>query len=231
VAFAATRADAYTRTLPGDRRDAIRARALAEAPRWYNPWVHLAFPSLVGIGLIVASLATLRNPGWRELGFAVFMWLVSNATEWRIHKRILHHRSWPLEVLFDRHTPEHHQIYLRDDMEMRSRDEFRLVLIPSYGIIAIFLTTFPVPLALWFAGYPNLAAVYVATTMAYVVSYEWLHLAYHMPATSFVGRLRIIARLRRHHARHHTPELMQKWNFNVTVPLWDLVMGTVYPER
>jgi len=156
------------------------------------------------------------------------VWLASNATEWRIHKHVLHRRTWPLQVLFDRHTPEHHQIYLRDDMAMRSRQEFRLVLIPAYGIIAIFVTTFPIPLALWLAGLPNLAAIYVATSMAYVVSYEWLHLSYHLPADSMIGRRRIIGVLRRHHARHHTPELMQRWNFNVTIPLWDYVMGTVY---
>jgi sterol desaturase/sphingolipid hydroxylase (fatty acid hydroxylase superfamily) len=34
--------------------------------------------------------------------------------------------------------------------------------------------------------------------------------------------------LRRHHAVHHDPELMQRWNFNVTVPLWDLVRGTIH---
>ena len=26
---------------------------------------------------------------------------------------------------------------------------------------------------------------------------------------------------------HHDPKLMQRWNMNVTVPLWDWVRGTV----
>ena len=38
----------------------------------------------------------------------------------------------------------------------------------------------------------------------------------------------IIRRLRRHHAIHHAPFLMQRFNFNVTVPLWDVVRRTVY---
>ena len=25
----------------------------------------------------------------------------------------------------------------------------------------------------------------------------------------------------RHHALHHDPKLMQKWNFNVSLPLWE----------
>ncbi len=41
---------------------------------------------------------------------------------------------------------------------------------------------------------------------------------------------RIIRALRTHHARHHDPRLMQRWNFNVTVPLFDAVMGTIAPR-
>ena len=37
--------------------------------------------------------------------------------------------------------------------------------------------------------------------------------------------------LRRHHALHHDPKLMQKWNFNVSLPLWDLVRGTIAREQ
>ena len=223
-------AESYTRTLPPDRREALRARAVAKMPWWYNQWAHLAFPSVIGIALITASLLTLRAPGLPEALFALFLLVLSNATEWRIHKYVLHRPSWPLEVLFERHTPEHHAIYLREDMAMRSTQEFRLVLIPSYGIIAIFVTTLPAPLALWLFGFPNLAAVYVATTMAYVVSYEWLHLSYHLPADGFVGRRALVGVLRRHHACHHTPGLMQRWNLNVTVPFWDWVMGTIWRD-
>ena len=74
--------------------------------------------------------------------------------------------------------------FVYDDMAMRSRDEFRLVLIPFYGILAIFLTTSPVTVALWAWASPNVALLWVATTMGYVVAYEWLHLSYHVPADS-----------------------------------------------
>jgi len=113
-------------------------------------------------------------------------------------------------------------------MAMRSTKEFRLVLIPFYGILAIFVTTLPITAGLWYFLSPNVALLWVACSMGYTVLYEWLHLAYHLPADSRIGRSRIIAVLRRHHAMHHTPELMQRWNFNVTVPLADWVLGTIY---
>lgn len=216
-------------TQPLDRRDALRAKAVAEMPRWYNPWVHLAFPSAVGLGMIALSVSLLRDVRPVELLTVPIVLVLVNFNEWFVHRNILHRRQWPLEVLFWRHTPEHHVIYVCDDMAMRSTQEFRLVLIPSYGILAIFVTSLPVTIALGMLVSWNVAALWVATSMGYVVAYEWLHLSYHLPADSRIGRSRLIRVLRRHHAWHHTPELMQRWNFNVTVPLADWVLGTIHP--
>ena len=120
-------------------------------------------------------------------------------------------------------------IFVTDDMAIRSSREFYLVLIPAYGIIAAGVGALPIPATLWLAfGLRNAALLFMVVTMGYVVAYEWLHLSYHAPADSFVGRMRIIQRLRRHHAVHHAPELMQKWNFNVTIPLWDWMRRTIY---
>jgi len=43
------------------RRDELRARLVGEIPRWYNPWLHLAVPSLIGIGVIVACVSLLHG--------------------------------------------------------------------------------------------------------------------------------------------------------------------------
>ena len=215
-------------TQPLTKRDRVRGEVLERTPSWYNPWVHLAFPSLFGLSFIAVALGQLRDVAWYEWAFVPFVLALLNVNEWHIHRNILHRRTWPLEVLFWRHTPEHHLIFVRDDMAMRSSQEFRLVLIPAYGIVAIFVTTLPVTLALWTLVSHNLAALFVACSMGYVVSYEWLHLAYHLPATHPISRNRFITALRRQHAVHHTPELMQRWNFNVTVPFADWLLGTTY---
>src|SRR5579871_4551115 len=215
-----TAAEASVR-LGNEKREALRASLLAKIPRWYSPWVHLAFPSLVGIGLITAAILAIHDLQPWQLLLVPVVYLVSNATEWRAHRDLLHKRTWPLEALYARHTPEHHRVFVTEDMAIRSCREFRLVLIPFYGIVAIFAGTFPVTLGLFLGGQTNLAALFVATTMGYVVLYEWSHLSYHLPPESFVGRRWLVRVLRKHHATHHAPELMQKWNFNVTVPIWD----------
>jgi hypothetical protein len=220
----------YETTLPLSKRDRMRAAALAATPWWYNEWGHLAFPSVVGIGLIVASIVLLDRPTVRELLAVPVVLFLVNINEWHIHRNILHARTWPLEMLFWRHTPEHHVIFVRDDMAMRSTREFRLVLIPFYGILAIFVTSLPITAALWFLVSHNVALLWVACTMGYTVAYEWLHLSYHLPESNPIARSALIRVLRHHHAVHHTPELMQRWNFNVTVPLADWLLRTVYRE-
>jgi hypothetical protein len=216
-------------TQPLDRRNALRAEACAAMPWWYNPWAHLAFPSAVGLGMIALAIALLRDLRPVELLTVPIVFVLVNLNEWHVHRNILHRRFWPLEQLFWRHTPEHHVIYVCDDMAMRSTQEFRLVLIPSYGIVAIFVTALPITIALAMLVSRNVACLWVATTMGYVVAYEWLHLSYHLPADSRIGRSALIRVLRRHHAWHHTPELMQHWNFNVTVPLADWILRTIHP--
>src|SRR5439155_16097366 len=128
------------------------------------------------------------------------------------------------------HTPQHHRVYVTRDMAMRSRKEWRLVLIPPYGILLILLGVGPGIWAFHLGGHDNLAALFAITCMLYVMGYEWLHLSYHLGADTWIGRRTIIGLLRRHHATHHDPRLMQRWNFNVVVPFWDWVRGTIHRE-
>ena len=213
---------------PARRRRELRERLVEEIPRWYSPWLHLALPSVFGLSVMAICISALREVTWWQVVPTVTLtYLVANASEWRAHRDLLHHRNRFAPVLYDRHTPEHHQLYVYEDMAIRDPRELRLVLIPAYGILIIFVGVAIPAAGMWLAGWRNVALVFVATEMAYVLSYEWLHLAYHLPEDSLLGRSRLIRRLRRHHAIHHDPRLMQRCNFNVTVPLWDWVRGTL----
>jgi sterol desaturase/sphingolipid hydroxylase (fatty acid hydroxylase superfamily) len=210
------------------RRDALRAELVAHIPRWYSPLVHLAFPSLCGLLLVAGALWLLRDLAAWQLVALPISFVILNAGEWRVHRDLLHRRTPPLQILYDRHTPEHHMIFVTEDMSIRDRREFRLVLIPFYGILAAAAGALPIPVVLWLLGQRNLGLIYFATAVGYTVLYEWLHLIYHLPPSHPIGGLQLVARLRRHHAIHHDPQLMQKWNFNVTIPLWDWVRRTIY---
>jgi hypothetical protein len=212
------------------RRDALRAELVARIPRWYSPVMHLLFPSLCGVTIIAGALWLARDLHAWQLAVLPVAFLILNAGEWRVHRDLLHRRTPPLQVLYDRHTPEHHMVFVTEDMAIRNRREFRLVLIPFYGILAAALSALPIPAILWWLGQRNLGLLFFATAVGYTVLYEWLHLSYHLPEAHFIGGSRLIARLKRHHAVHHDPQLMQRWNFNVTIPLWDWVRRTTFRE-
>jgi hypothetical protein len=213
------------------RRDGVRQHALAEIPWWYHPYGHLAATTGIGLAVLVLSAAHISQVHATDLIVVPLVVLLANYYEWRVHRYVLHRRFWPFEVIYDRHTPMHHMVYVEDDMALRDKKEFRLILIPAAGVLGIVLAAAPVAFAiakLWSAG---AGWLFLLTASLFMVSYEVLHLCYHAPKNSFIGRRPLIAKLRSHHARHHDPRLMQRYNFNVTVPLFDWIMGTMAPPR
>jgi hypothetical protein len=182
----------------------------------------------VGLGVIVACAWFVRDLRPLELLTIPFTLVLSNAIEWHAHRDVLHKRSRLLPVLYERHTPVHHKLFATEDMAITDWRELRNVMLPAFGVLAILSLQLPLlGLALLF-GLRNVALLFMATSMAYTLLYEWLHLAYHLPPDSFIGKRALIRRLRQHHTLHHDPKLMQRWNMNVTLPLWDWLRGTVY---
>jgi sterol desaturase/sphingolipid hydroxylase (fatty acid hydroxylase superfamily) len=209
-------------------RDRLRARL--DAARFYSPWLHLGATLSIGVVVLAAAIPRIHSPAFWEWLAVPAMFLVANAGEWRAHRSLLHRRVKPLQALYDRHTPEHHMVFGYDDMAIREWRELRLVLIPATGVAAIVAGTAPLA---WLVGHfvsYNCGWLVLVTSALYVVTYEVSHLSFHLPPESFVGRLWLVRVLREQHRRHHHPRLMQRWNFNVTIPLWDWVRGTSVPR-
>jgi hypothetical protein len=216
---------------PKKTADALRRELVDRIPASYRPWLHLVGTTSVGAATLALSVAKIAALGPAEVLVVPATLLAANAFEWRVHKHVLHRRVWPLGEIFDRHTPEHHAVFRTNDMAMRGFREMKLVLIPAVGILGIVVATGPAAMAVGTLLTPNAGWLFLATGASYLVAYELLHLAYHLPADHPIARNRWIAKLRRHHAVHHDPRNMQKWNFNVTVPFWDWVKGTITDEE
>lgn len=215
-----------------ERREKVRAAAVADIPWWYSPWGHLAATTGIGVVVLVVSALRLRLLDVRltDLLVVPLVCLFANYFEWHVHKDVLHKRRWPLEVIYDKHTPMHHMMYVEDDMALRSAKEFRLILIPAAGVAGIVVTAAPFAVALGQLWSPAAGWLFLLTASLFMVGYEVLHLAYHAPKESVLSRIRLLAILRAHHARHHDPRRMQHYNFNVTLPLFDWIMGTMAPR-
>ena len=209
------------------KREQFREHMLKSVPNWYVPWVHLATTAGLSSLAVAVAGSQLSSVSAIELLTIPAVFLLSNLLEWHAHKHLLHKRVWPMQVLYDRHTPEHHRVYRYHSMEIREWKELRLVLIPAVGVLGIIATSVPgALLAGWIFG-SNVGWLFLLTSAAYVASYELTHFAYHLRKDSFIGRLGFVRWMREHHAIHHDPRLMQRYNFNVTVPLGDLLFGTM----
>lgn len=212
------------------RASAFFKEQYALIPKYYAPLLHLSVTAGIGAAAIALGLAYVEDWRWPLLATMLLFFTTSNLVEWLLHKRFLHERRRPLEVLYDQHTPRHHRFYVEDDMAVGDRREWYFVLMPKRAVAALGLLAIPLStLVGWLSGADH-GWVTLMTIGSYASCYEVLHLCYHLPKTHPVRRLPAIGRalgwLSRHHARHHDPRLMRKWNFNVTVPLWDFILGT-----
>src|SRR5205823_10041203 len=151
-------------------RDRIRREALSWTA-WYSPAAHLAFTSLSGIVPMIVGASLLHDVHAWQLAFAVGVFVLANAVEWRAHRDMLHRRFPPLGQLYDRHTPIHHAIFITDEMAMRERRELRLVLLPAWGLLTVLVGTLPLFALLLALGQRNLAGLFIIVSMGYMVSY------------------------------------------------------------
>lgn len=221
--------------LTKERRERLRAKETAAIPWWYVPWMHLGSTTGIGSIIFIISLIELIRISsintiveWFVIIPIVFMF--SNFIEWITHKQLQHRRRRPLQMMYDTHTPVHHMVYVEEDMSYHSKKEFRLILIPAVGILGITAFALVSSFTLAYLWSPVAGWLFMLAASFYVATAELLHLFFHLPEDNFISRSRLIALMREHHAKHHDPRLMQKYNFNITFPLFDWIMGTIAPK-
>lgn len=206
-----------------------RTKARQEAPSWYSGWAHLGSTTVGALVAIVYAASRVRAPSPREWLWIPATFLAANLVEFLMHRGPMHHPFKYIEEIYVRHTLQHHRFFPKGSMVAQSPRDFKAVLFPPAAIF-LFLGVIggPIGATLFFLASPNAGWFFVATAVSYFLTYEWLHLAYHLPEESLVGGLPGLAYLRRHHTFHHDLRLMSSWNFNITFPICDELFGTTY---
>lgn len=203
-----------------NNRDTI----IKNIPISYNETAHISIPTLIGILIVSISVFFISNFSWYMLLASAVTVFISFGFEWYVHKNILHKPFRFLEFINTRHIA-HHKVYTNKNMTMLSKKERYLILMPAYAILAVLAFIFPNVLLFSFLFGKDIALTILITMIVFFLSYEWLHYSYHLSENSFVGRMNFIKFMRKHHQRHHNPRLIQ-YNFNVTLPIFDWIMGT-----
>lgn len=201
-------------------------------PENYRGVVHLCFTFGTGLAVVVFCLLSLSQVRPLEWLAVPLTFLYANLAEYLGHRFAMHRRVRGLGLLFERHAGQHHRFFSQHEMELESTRDLRVVLFPPV-LMVFFVVAFALPVGVllsWlFAA--NVGLLFVATAVAYFLNYEILHLAYHLPAGSWLGRRRLVNLLRGLHTDHHDVRLMSGWNFNITYPIFDAVFGTLYKTR
>jgi hypothetical protein len=189
----------------------------------YSAYWHFALMNLVTVSSIcIASYWTGNLLQHWLLTLVTF--LACNVGEWYTHRYSLHERG-----ARNRHTIHHHRFFTDHLMSYDTFQDGHVIFFPLYEPFVLVATALVTVLPFWCYRHSAAATVF-RVLMFYYCGYEWLHLAYHSPPSSWLGRLPGIAYLRRHHQQHHCQALMGKYNFNVTFPLADWILGTCYRE-
>lgn len=212
------------------RADSIerqRDELAAAIPRHYQPALYFGASNLVAVLAIVVAFTQLNDVHAWEWLIVPFAFLVANWVEYRVHRGPMHHKRRPWQILFERHTCQHHVYFDDGHMSARNAREYYWVFFPWWAVGLVVVTAAVFALPLWLFVARNLGLLFFAVGISYYLTYEWLHLSYHVPAQSVIGRLPMVGVLRRLHTAHHDTALMTTQNFNITFPIFDWLSGTL----
>lgn len=216
------------------RRDALRERWKARVPRWYSPFFHLTCNVIVVTAVVAFLLSEIAHHGVKPAAWLAIpaTFLLANALEYALHRYPMHRRNPWLERMFRRHTLQHHRFFTHTSMAITSKRDLFFIMFPvQYGVISVLIAS-GVVLGVGAVTSPGAAALAGITLIVYFLCLDLFHLVFHLPLRWFrrvpVLKGKIVRYLRWHHLVHHDPRLMNKWNFNITLPITDWILGTAY---
>lgn len=146
--------------------------------------------------------------------------------EWSLHRFVMHRPFFGFTYAFQAHAQVHHNIFKADD-SYHLKDEKTKKTIPMAwwnGPVLVFLSSIPFDMVGWWFGTWSVPVVSVVVISAYYGTYEYLHWCMHLPKERKLEYSKIFRRLNGHHILHHR---YQRSNFNVVLPLADLLFGTL----
>jgi hypothetical protein len=153
--------------------------------------------------------------------------------EYLLHRYIMHHPVGPFRYPYEAHALTHHRLFKADKTYflIHEKDKKTIPMAWWNGPVLVAISALPpliVSLIMWNWWILIFSTITVA---AYYGVYEYIHWCMHLPlprrrvVESFPLVGWIFYRLNGHHLLHH--RYMSRSNFNVVLPLWDLLTGTL----
>lgn len=210
--------------------DSFRATYRAGIHRYYSGLLHGGFVfayAAAFLGWFVSRIHDVRPLEWLAVPATLVFF---NWGEYTVHKSFGHTKRANGTLFYKRHTGDHHSFFVEARMPYGESRDFRVILFPPW-LIVVYTLLLAVP-AYVVLGYVSeaLGAIVAATLVFGYLVYEVLHTTQHLPDSNPLTKLPWIRTMRRHHAIHHRRSVMRSKNFNLTFPLMDWLLGTLYTE-
>jgi len=207
----------------------FREKYRANIGKYYSGWLHMLFVLSVAISVISYAILHTEQVTWPQwLVFPLTM-LVVNFAEYFAHRWLGHKKTKYGKLFYQRHSGDHHTFFLPAAMPYESSRDWRVVLFPGYLIIAFLVgLVLPIGWLLMHVSSDNVAYIFSGAAISGYLFYEVMHFSYHLPDGSFVEKIPGWKQLRQLHVQHHKRDLMTHKNFNITLPLFDILLRSFH---
>jgi hypothetical protein len=190
-----------------------------------NLYVLINFSVLLAI-ILTLAISIPRYEPYFLLLLPCYL-LFTNWLEYVLHRYPMHHKTPGFMVVYE-HVTIHHNFYANRDFYFEEPRDYYAAVLPFYIFIGLTLVITAVSGLIYLGFGLSNALFFALIAYCYYLTYEVLHFSYHMPANSFVKRMPFINGLSRAHILHHQTQLMARYNFNITFPIFDWVFKTSY---
>ena len=216
----------------GQRQIGFRQEYRSRILGWYHGYVHVVIIYAMGAAAFYVYVAHIAVSALEWLTVPL-TFLFTNVFEWAVHRYIMHRpvNIKGLRAIYERHTLNHHQFFSDEEMRFRDHKDWRVTLFPPYALVVFILMSIPAAVILGLIFTPNVGWLFISTTTAMYLIYEFMHFCCHVDENWFVRHCPFVNTLRRHHTAHHNARLMMEVNMNLTFPIADWLLGTSDVDR
>lgn len=214
--------------------DKFRAKYRDGIDSGYSGLRHVTMVFTTGILVLGYAISQIQSPTMAEWWVLFATILFVNFAEYASHRWLGHIKTKIGAFFYQRHTGDHHSFFLERDMEYQNTRDWRVVFFPAYLIFAFLAAVVPIGYALHTFVSPNTAYMFVTGGIFGYLFYEVMHFSYHVKNGSAVEKVFLMIpgwkQMRHTHVLHHKRDVMHDANFNITLPIFDFLLGTLYWE-
>lgn len=208
---------------------AFRARYRDAMSPHYSGLLHMLVVLGTGLVVMVWSLSHIDAANSSEWLLWPLTMLLVNLGEYITHRWLGHRKTRIGRLFYARHTGDHHSFFIASDMAFEALRDWRVVLFPAWLIyVFLLLLILPCVFLLQWLWSDNAGYIFAVAALMGYLFYETMHFSYHLPKGSVIERIPLVWRLQRLHQLHHERERMGDCNFNITLPVFDVLFGTLY---